>query len=252
VVVVKGGVVMFHGNVCRLACAAGLCAVVLGCKRDSEANVGAPRAISPAAAPSLAPTRAMPPPAPVVPVGSSAAAESAAGGAATEQYAAEVLATLHQDNQNEIQMGKLAQQMGQASAVKDYGTMLVAEHTAADERLTTYASTRNLPLDRSSKAEQKATEGRQNLEKLRTVEGGAFDRAFAGMMIDGHEQALALVTDAREKVVDPDLKALLADLAPTLKKHLQHARALAAANQGNAADEAAPAPRTQGRRPVSR
>jgi len=185
-------------------------------------------------------------------VGSSAAAENAAAGAATDQYAAEVLGTLHQANQNEIQAGKLAQQMGQSAATKDYGTMLVNEHTLADQKVTAYAAGKDLPLDRSDKVQQQADQGRQMLDKLHTVEGGAFDRAFASMMIDAHEQALTLVNTAHGKVSDPELKALLGELAPSLKKHLQHARALATAAQGNASDESAPATRTQGRRPVSR
>jgi putative membrane protein len=243
---------MLKKNVCRVISAVGICAFALGCKKDTEASAYVPpHAISPAGAPSLVPTRAVAPPAPVVPVGASTVAESAGAAATPDAYTVEVLATLHQDNQNEIQAGRLAQQMGQAAATKDYGTMRVTEHTAADQQLMAYAAGKDLPLDRSDKAQQQADQGRQLLEKLRTVEGGAFDRAFAVMMIDGHEQALALVTAAQGKVSDADLKALLGDLAPTLKKHLQHARALAAATQGSASDEAAPAAHTQGRRPVS-
>jgi putative membrane protein len=244
---------MFKENVCRLASAVGLCALLLGCKKDSEANTYAPpHAISPAGAPALSPPRSVPPPAPAVPVGSSTGAESAASGAAPDPYTVDVLATLHQANQNEIQAGKLAQQMGQSAAAKDYGTMLVTEHTAADQKLMAYATGKDIPLERSDQARPQADQGRHMLEKLRTVEGGAFDRAFAVMMIDGHEQVLALVSSAQGKVSDPDLKALLGELAPTLKKHLQHARALAAATQGSASNEAAPATRTQGRRPVGR
>src|SRR4051812_8806786 len=45
---------------------------------------------------------------------------------------------LHDANQMEIQMGRLAQEKGASRLVKNFGRQLVADHTAADKRLDDY------------------------------------------------------------------------------------------------------------------
>ena len=49
--------------------------------------------------------------------------------------------------------------------------------------------------------------------------GSAFDDKFARDMVDDHKKDIAEVTDARNNTVDPQLKALLSDMLPTLQKH---------------------------------
>jgi len=231
---------------------AGLLALAPACKKESR-SVFEHRLASPAAAPSTPPMRQMPTGESALPPGNSQGGEAAAATAPADQYAVEVVGALHQDNLNEIQFGKLAQDQGQALAVKQYGAMLVSEHSEADQKLSNYAIAKTIPLNRGDTAQKKLQEGRDAAAKLRVLEGNDFDRAFARMMVDDHQKAIDLVNTARAKVSDPDLRALLAEVSPVLEKHLEHARTLAS-DQANATGGAQPGTptRAQGRRPVNR
>ncbi len=239
------GFTMRNANVRMTIGAVGLCALALGAGQaraggGDEGGYGKP-------AEEQAPSGA-------APMGASSGSQSAearaAGKAATDQYAAEVLGTLHQDNQNEIQMGKLAQDKGQSSAVKEFGAMLVRDHSEADQKVTAYAASKNIPLERSEAVQKEAEEGRKMADQLGTVEGAAFDRTFAAMMVQDHQKAVDLVTTARGKVTDPELKALLGELNPVLKRHLNAAKKLST-SRSTASEEPLPSSPTQGRRPVS-
>ena len=70
---------------------------------------------------------------------------------------------LHQVNQAEINAGKLAQQQGTSQDVKDYGRMLVEDHTKADQTLTDVAKKAHLNLDKSVLVPD-------DTEKLQTVD----------------------------------------------------------------------------------
>jgi putative membrane protein len=171
---------------------------------------------------------------------------------ADERRTAELLAMLHQDNQNEIQLGKLAQERGQSKGVKQYGSMLVRDHTEADQKINDYAGRKNINLGSENEAAKKVAEtGQQALEKLRGLEGNAFDREFASVMVRAHEEAVTLVKEGRQEVSDPELKTLLGKLQPVLEKHLEHAKTLQT-GRAAASSEEEPAAPTQGRRPVSR
>src|SRR5215831_13884111 len=63
----------------------------------------------------------------------------AAGARAADVNSADVLKKLHESNQKEIEMGKLAEQKGQSKEIKSFGKMLVKDHTAADKKVTALA-----------------------------------------------------------------------------------------------------------------
>jgi len=66
----------------------------------------------------------------------------------------------------------------------------------------------------------------QTLERLRTLEGAAFDREFVSAMVDGHQKVIDRLTSVRDRSIDPDLRSLIVDLLPTIKHHLELAQAL--------------------------
>jgi putative membrane protein len=134
---------------------------------------------------------------------------------------AEVLGKLHHANQMEIEAGKLAQHKGVSKGVKDYGKMLVKDHTAADKKVMTLA--RQLQVEPESPpgmADDKLMEAAKN------ATGPAFDQAFAAAMVEDHSKDIAEVTSARDATSNPRLKQLLTELVPTLEKHRQVAQKL--------------------------
>jgi putative membrane protein len=135
-----------------------------------------------------------------------------AGRAASPPTTAEVLGDLHQSDQKEIQAGQIAQKDGQSKAVKDYGKMLVKDHTAADKKVAALAAKESVDLKASTPAP-----GANDMGTM--ASGPDFDKKFAQEMLDDHRKDIAKVTDARDNTSDPQLKKLLTDMLPTLEKH---------------------------------
>jgi putative membrane protein len=132
---------------------------------------------------------------------------------------AEVLGTLHESDQKEIQAGKIAQKDGKSKAVKDYGQMLVKDHTAADDKVAALAQKENVDLVAAT-----PSPGPNDMGTMAT--GPDFDKKFAQEMLDDHRKAIATLTAARDGTADPQLRKLLTDMLPTLEKHAVAAQKL--------------------------
>jgi putative membrane protein len=131
---------------------------------------------------------------------------------ATPPSTQEVLGNLHQADVKEVQAGKIAQKNGQSKAVRDYGAMLVKDHTAGDKKVAALATKENIDLRAATPAP-----GANDMGTM--ASGPDFDKKFAQEMLDDHRKDLAAVTEARNTTNDPELKKLLGDTIPTLEKH---------------------------------
>jgi putative membrane protein len=134
-----------------------------------------------------------------------------------------VLGKLHHSNQMEIDMGRLAQQRGQANGVTTFGTMLVHDHTAADQQVVALAVRENIDLTAALPASARTDD---RMAKLRTLKGMAFDKAFARAMLDDHTRDVDEAKAARDRTTDGGLKVLLASTIPTLEQHRDIAQRL--------------------------
>ncbi len=65
-----------------------------------------------------------------------------------------------------------------------------------------------------------------NMAKLRTLKGMAFDKAFARAMLDDHTQDVDEAKAARDRTTDAALKVLLVSTIPTLEQHRDIAQRL--------------------------
>lgn len=125
----------------------------------------------------------------------------------------------------EVELGKLAQSQGTDAAVKQYGETMASDHTKANDELKTAATGMDLPQEPSKK--QKA-----DAEKLGKLQGDAFDKEYARMMLKDHEEDIALFKKEASKGQDPELKAYAQKTLPTLEHHLQMAKDLPANAKG--------------------
>jgi putative membrane protein len=73
----------------------------------------------------------------------------------------------------EVELGKLAEQQGSETDVKQFGRRMVADHSQANQELQDLASQKDVKLPSALDAKQKAQ--RDQLAKL---SGSAFDRAY--------------------------------------------------------------------------
>lgn len=168
---------------------------------------------------------------------------------------AHLVAKLHQVNQMEITVGKLAENQAQSKAARDFGARLVKDHQAADKKVMSYADKTGIDANAMPQAgSDEDAKMQEKVDHLRNLTGANFDREFANMMADGHRQVIDEVTSAKSTVTDPKLKTLLGQLLPTLQKHYQIAQGLVSKSQNNVSSdqETGTTPKsTQGRRGTS-
>lgn len=117
----------------------------------------------------------------------------------------------------EVELGKLAQSKATAQQVKDFGAMMVDDHSKANEALMALAQKKNITLP--------AVTGKDNqkmIDDMAKKNGKDFDKAYVDGMVKDHKKDINLFEDALNKVQDPDIKQFITTTLPTLKKHLGH------------------------------
>jgi putative membrane protein len=148
----------------------------------------------------------------------------------------QVLAHFHAVNLMEIDLGKAAQRLAKTDGVKQYGKMLVTDHTDADKKLVALAKKRGqmIPAEKpttdTEKQDQK--DAKAGAMKLKKLKGAEFDTAFLTAMVDGHEKELAKCDAKASEVQDTELGDMLRAMKPTLQMHADHARELQQAGSG--------------------
>jgi putative membrane protein len=133
---------------------------------------------------------------------------------------------LHDANQMEIQMGRLAQERGASRDVKNYGKRLVADHTAADKKLDDYLRRRGTKvgeLGTTSAADP-------DHELLATKVGAEFDRAFGLQLVADHTKTIEMLHSARIATYDDDLRELYDKMIETQEAHKRAAQDVVASS----------------------
>ncbi|HEY6483001.1 MAG TPA: DUF4142 domain-containing protein [Steroidobacteraceae bacterium] len=122
----------------------------------------------------------------------------------------------------EVEAGKLAQNKGDSQAVKDFGSMMVKDHTAANDKLKSIADAENITLPTSPSVLQRAGKA-----KLEAMSGDSFDKAYIKNQISAHRQTIALFRKEIASGTDAQAKAFATDTLPTLQGHLKKIRQIA-------------------------
>jgi len=121
----------------------------------------------------------------------------------------------------EVELGRLATQKGSSDAGKQFGQKMVDDHSAANAELTELAKSKSLNVPAELDAKHKA-----DVAKFSKLSGAAFDKAYSKAMLDDHNKDVAAFEQQSVSGTDPDLKAFAAKTLPTLKTHLEMAKAL--------------------------
>src|SRR5579862_6519149 len=131
--------------------------------------------------------------------------------------------TLAQGGLDEVELGQLAQQKATDSKIRDFGAMMVKDHSAANEQLKALAASKNITLPTHVSASQKATK-----IKLHAETGQTFDKAYVKSQISAHEDTIKLLNKEISSGQDADAKAFAQKVLPTVKEHLQAINQIAA------------------------
>ncbi|NSL86488.1 DUF4142 domain-containing protein [Chitinophaga sp. Mgbs1] len=121
----------------------------------------------------------------------------------------------------EVEMGKLAQEKAQNPRVKAFATMMVNDHSKANEELKALASGKGITLPA-----ELSTETKDHIDKLSKKTGKDFDKDYISMMVDDHDKDVKEFEKASNDVTDADLKSWASKTLPTLKAHQDSARAI--------------------------
>jgi putative membrane protein len=115
---------------------------------------------------------------------------------------------------SEIDDGNLATSKGDPS-VKALGTMMVSDHTKANDQLLAIAKQKGVTPPMQVDAKHVAITA-----KLKTLSGAAFDHEYLSTELTGHEMTIAVFKAEISKGSDADLKAFASATLPILEHHL--------------------------------
>lgn len=131
----------------------------------------------------------------------------------------EYLVAAAEVDMKEIELGKLAQTKSKNADIQALGKMMVDEHMKSSEETKALATTKNITLPAAL-----TDKGQEAYKDLNDKTGNDFDKAYADMMVDGHEKTIEKMEKASENAADADIRAWAAKMLPTLRKHLDHSK----------------------------
>lgn len=119
----------------------------------------------------------------------------------------------------EVELGKLALQNAASPRVKDFGQMMVDDHSKANAELKQTAMQKNitLPAAMSDKCQKMYAD-------LSKKKGKDFDKAYMSAMVDDHKDDVDEFKKQADNGKDADLKSWAAGKVPVLQHHLDVAQ----------------------------
>ncbi|MBC7893163.1 MAG: DUF4142 domain-containing protein [Sphingobacteriaceae bacterium] len=121
----------------------------------------------------------------------------------------------------EVELGKMAQEKGQNQRVKDFGAMLVKDHSAANDELKALAGAKGVVLPATL-----GDDHQKLVDELGQLSGAEFDKRFAEIMEKDHDKDLKEFKEIADDGKDADLKAFAAKTLPTLQQHHDEVKAI--------------------------
>ena len=121
----------------------------------------------------------------------------------------------------EVQLGQYAAQNAMDQRVKDFGTMMVQDHSQANDKLKSLASQKNITLPASV-----SNDKMNHMNDLMKKKGKDFDKAYVNMMVDDHKKDIKKFEEEAKDGKDADVKSFASATLPTLYKHLDSIQAI--------------------------
>jgi len=121
----------------------------------------------------------------------------------------------------EVELGKIAATNAASAKVKDFGRMMVTDHTKANTELKAVAGKKSITVPPAP-----AEKHQQHIDELKTKKGAEFDKAYVDMMVNDHKEDISKFEDEAKNGKDPDVKAFASKTLPVLNKHLKQVQTL--------------------------
>ena len=121
----------------------------------------------------------------------------------------------NQDDLLQIQLGQMAEQKAQSKDVRNFGKMMVRDHTQADSSLVQLAQSNNIHLNPNLNDDKK-----DEISDLAELSGKKFDEEYVDKMVDAHKDAVDNFKDEAQNASSPQVRQLASNTLPTLETHL--------------------------------
>jgi putative membrane protein len=139
---------------------------------------------------------------------------------AVDQSTADFMVKVADVGMTEVRLGELAQKNAASQRVKNFGSMMIKDHNSAGDELKRLAKGKNVTLP--------ATPGddhQKKIDDLGKKTGKDFDKSYINAMVDGHQSAVNDFEKNKDNK-DADVKAWVDKTLPTLRMHLDSAKAI--------------------------
>jgi putative membrane protein len=127
----------------------------------------------------------------------------------------------YKGGQMEVKMANMAMERAQSVRVKDFANMMVRDHTKANNELETILSRQNMMTE-----VEKENKDDNNMQDMNNKTGRDFDVAYMRMMVNDHNKTIDLFKNESNSGNDSDLKDFASKTLPTLRIHLDSAKAI--------------------------
>lgn len=121
----------------------------------------------------------------------------------------------------EVQLGQLAQKNAASQRVKDFGMMMVRDHTKGNDELKTIAQQKGIAIPQSL-----SNEAQKHYDELSKKSGKDFDKDYMDLMESDHKDDIDEFTDASKKLQDLAVKGFATQTIPMLQMHLDSVKAV--------------------------
>jgi putative membrane protein len=119
----------------------------------------------------------------------------------------------------EVELGRYAEQNAVNPRVKNFGAMMVRDHSKANDELKTVASAKNMTLPNVM------DNNHQNkVDDLKKKTGADFDKSYMDEMVDDHEKDVDKFRKQAESGTDPEVKAFATKTLEVLLVHQDSAK----------------------------
>jgi putative membrane protein len=121
----------------------------------------------------------------------------------------------------EVQMGQAAKDKARNQRVKNFATMMVDDHSKANDELKSLASQKSVTLPSGVSEDHK-----KHLNDLTKKSANDFDKSYMKMMVDDHQKTVDEFEKASRNTSDAQVKAWVEKTLPVLRMHLDSAKAI--------------------------
>jgi len=120
-----------------------------------------------------------------------------------------------QGGMTEVKLGELAGRKGTREDVKQFGRLMVKDHTAINDDLKSLAAQKCVTLSGNLDAKHQAM-----VDKMTALRVADFDNAYIAAMLKGHEADAEAFKAESGETQDPDVKSFVDKSTPVVVDHL--------------------------------